>query len=254
MKQRRRKALNRPQAISGGLNGTIGIVVPKTPKTAHRAAQRRAREKIRTPTPPNCGPPRNHPRQDPPPNIPWQSGSQSVASGPPPHHCQQQYAGLPATTANSPAAAPTAQQPAPWSWQCARSTTRRRGRKACHWPDNADKRTYGAGPFYGLLWRGRLRIAACDLHICEGLADGLRILRYATGPALVAVCAGTSYARIQPGYFNATTLWPDADEAGARAASKAAQRWADQGHSVTIKWLPAGRDPASAPLQEPEHE
>ena len=128
------------------------------------------------------------------------------------------------------------------------------GRKARHWPDNADKRTYGTGPFHGLLWRGQLQAAAYDLHICEGLADGLRILRYARDPALVAVCAGTSYARIQPGRFNATTLWPDADEAGARAASKAAQRWADQGHSVTIKWLAAGRDPASAPLQDPEHE
>lgn len=128
------------------------------------------------------------------------------------------------------------------------------GRKARHWPDNADKRTYGAGPFYGLLWRGQLQGAAYHLHICEGLADGLRILRYARDPALVAVCAGTSYARIQPGYFNATTLWPDADEAGARAANKTAQRWADQGYRVTIKRLAAGRDPASAPLQDPAHE
>ena len=128
------------------------------------------------------------------------------------------------------------------------------GRKVHHWPDNADKRTYGAGPFYGLLWRGRLRIAAYDLHVCEGLADGLRILRYATGSALVAVCAGTSYARIQPGYFDSITLWPDADEPGAKSAGKAAQRWADQGYRVSIKRLAAGHDPASAPLQEPEHE
>ncbi|MDE0200213.1 MAG: toprim domain-containing protein [Caldilineaceae bacterium] len=128
------------------------------------------------------------------------------------------------------------------------------GRKARHWPDNADKRTYGTGPFYGLLWRGRLRIAACDLHICEGLADGLRILRYATGPALVAVCAGTSYARIEPGCFDSITLWPDADEPGVKSAAKAAQRWADQGCRVSIKRLAAGHDPASAPLQDPAHE
>ncbi|MCY4083153.1 MAG: toprim domain-containing protein [Caldilineaceae bacterium] len=128
------------------------------------------------------------------------------------------------------------------------------GAKAYHWPDEEDKRTYGAGPFYGLLWRGRLRIAACDLHICEGLADGLRILRYAEEPALVAVCAGTSYARIEPGCFSQITLWPDADEAGARSAGKAAQRWADQGYRVTIKRLAAGHDPASAPLQGPAHE
>ena len=128
------------------------------------------------------------------------------------------------------------------------------GRKARHWQDNADKRTYGAGPFYGLLWRGQLHVAAYALHICEGLADGLRILRYATDPALVAVCAGTSYARIQPGYFDTITLWPDADEPGARAANKIAQRWADQGYRVTIKRLVAGHDPASAPLQGPTHE
>ena len=128
------------------------------------------------------------------------------------------------------------------------------GRKARHWPDNADKRTYGTGPFYGLLWCGRLQVAGCDLHVCEGLADGLRILRYARDPALVAVCAGTGYARIQPGCFNAITLWPDADEAGARAANKTAQRWADQGYRVTVKRLAAGHDPASAPLQDPAHD
>lgn len=128
------------------------------------------------------------------------------------------------------------------------------GRKARHWQDNTDKHTYGAGPFYGLLWRGQLHVAAYALHICEGLADGLRILRYATDPALVAVCAGTSYARIQPGYFDTITLWPDADEPGARAANKIAQRWADQGYRVTIKRLAAGHDPASAPLQDPTHE
>ena len=118
------------------------------------------------------------------------------------------------------------------------------GRKARHWPDNADKRTYGTGPFYGLLWRGRIQVAACDLHVCEGLADGLRILRYARDPALVAVCAGTGYApHIHPGYFNAITLWPDADEPGAKAATKAAQRWADQGYRVICQ--EAGRRPRS---------
>lgn len=128
------------------------------------------------------------------------------------------------------------------------------GAKARHWPDDADKRTFGAGPFYGLLRRGEPRLAAGALHVCEGLADGLRILRYAAEPALVAVCAGTSYARIDPGRFDPITLWPDADEPGARPAAKAAQRWADLGYTVTVKRLAAGRDPASAPLQEPDHE
>ena len=126
------------------------------------------------------------------------------------------------------------------------------GRKARHWPDtkNPDKRTYGTGLFYGLLWRGQLQVAAYELHICEGLADGLRILRYADEPALVAVCAGTGYGRIQPGHFDSITLWPDADEAGAKSANAAGQRWADLGYNVTIKRLPAGHDPASAPITE----
>ena len=128
------------------------------------------------------------------------------------------------------------------------------GRKAYHWPDKGDKRSYGSGSFYGLLWRGQLQVAAYHLHICEGLADGLRILRYADDPALVAVCAGTGYARIEPGYFDSITLWPDADEPGAKAADKVAQRWADLGYDVTIKRLAAGYDPASAPLQELKHE
>ena len=123
------------------------------------------------------------------------------------------------------------------------------GRKAHHWPDQTDKRTYGTGPAYGLLWRGQLQVAAYALHICEGLADGLRILRYADEPALVAVCAGTGYGRIQPGHFETITLWPDADEAGARSA-QATQRWADLGYKVSIKRLPAGHDPASAPLRK----
>ena len=130
----------------------------------------------------------------------------------------------------------------------------RAGRKTHHWPDKTDKHTYGTGPTYGLLWRGQLQVAAYDLHICEGLADGLRILRYADEPALVAVCAGTGYGRILPGHFDSITLWPDADEAGAKSANAAAQRWADQGYAVTIRRLAAGHDPASAPLQEQKHE
>lgn len=128
------------------------------------------------------------------------------------------------------------------------------GRKAHHWPGMGDKRTYGAGPAYGLLWRGELRTTAYNLHICEGLADGLRILRYADDPALVAVCAGTGYGQIEPGYFDSITFWPDADEAGAKPANTIAQRWADQGYDVTIKRLAVGHDPASAPLQVQEHE
>ena len=56
--------------------------------------------------------------------------------------------------------------------------------------------------------------------------------------------------RIETGWFAAVTLWPDADEAGMRAAQQAAQKWADQGYDVQIKQLAAGHDPASAPLKE----
>ena len=131
------------------------------------------------------------------------------------------------------------------------------GRKAQHWQGGrGDKRTYGAdASAYGLLWRIRPDAGAIfELHICEGLADGLRILRYADEPALVAVCAGTGYGSLQPGWFASVTLWPDADEAGIEAAQGAAQKWANQGYSVAIKQLAAGHDPASAPLTgEAEH-
>lgn len=128
------------------------------------------------------------------------------------------------------------------------------GRKAQHWTgDGGDKRTFGPdASAYGLLWRKRPGTGpgACHLHVCEGLADGLRILRYALEPAVVAVCAGTGYGRIEAGRFASVTLWPDSDEAGVRAARKAAQRWADQGYDVRFKKLAAGHDPASAPLRE----
>ncbi|MDE0197383.1 MAG: hypothetical protein OXK78_04255 [Caldilineaceae bacterium] len=128
------------------------------------------------------------------------------------------------------------------------------GRKAQHWTgDRGDKRTFGSdASAYGLLWRVRpgTGAGASHLHVCEGLADGLRILRYAPEPAVVAVCAGTGYGRIEAGWFASVTLWPDADDAGVGAARKAAQRWADQGYDVRIKQLAAGHDPASAPLRE----
>ena len=127
------------------------------------------------------------------------------------------------------------------------------GRKAQHWTgERGDKRTFGSdASAYGLLWRIRpgTDAGACHLHVCEGLADGLRILRYAPEPTVVAVCAGTGYGRIEAGWFATVTLWPDADEAGVDAAEKAAQKWADQGYDIRIKQLAAGHDPASAPLK-----
>lgn len=126
------------------------------------------------------------------------------------------------------------------------------GRKAQHWPGKrGDKRTFGTNASaFGLLARDIDGDQIIDLHVCEGLADGLRVLRYAQEPAVVAVCAGTGYGKIEPGWFGAVTLWPDADEAGMRTARWAAQKWANQGYQVQIRKLPAGHDPASAPLTE----
>ena len=126
------------------------------------------------------------------------------------------------------------------------------GRKAQHWTGGrGDKRTYGADALaYGLLVHEIRGDVATRLHVCEGLADGLRILRYAPDPAVVAVCAGTGYDRIEAGWFASITIHPDADEAGMRAAQQAAQRWANRGYQVQIKKPPPGHDPASAPLTE----
>ena len=127
------------------------------------------------------------------------------------------------------------------------------GHKAQHWTGGlGDKRTFGSdASAYGLLWRIQPGTGAVfRLHVCEGLADGLRILRYVSDPAVVAVCAGTSYDQIEAGWFASVTLWPDADEPGMQAAQRAAQRWANQGYQIQIKKLPSGHDPASAPLTE----
>ena len=136
------------------------------------------------------------------------------------------------------------------------------GGKTQHWQDG-DKRTFGRAPAYGLLTHWQLTAThGYDLHVCEGLADGLALLaglpyreraaalgktswEYArAGYIMVAVCAGTGYGRINPDLFDKVTLWPDADQAGITAARKAAQWWADLGRRVEIKLLPDGYDPA----------
>lgn len=136
------------------------------------------------------------------------------------------------------------------------------GGKAQHWTDG-DKRTYGQTPAYGLLTHWQLTgTQGYDLHVCEGLADGLAILsglpyreraaalgktgwEYArAGYVMAAVCAGTGYGGINPDLFDKVTLWPDADRAGIEAARKTAQWWADLGRRVEIKLLPDGYDPA----------
>lgn len=139
------------------------------------------------------------------------------------------------------------------------------GGKAQHWPDG-DKRTFGraTAPAYGLLTHWQLTATHnYDLHVVEGLADGLAVLaglpyreraealgktgwEYArAGYVMVAVCAGTGgYKGIDPGLFDKVTLWPDADRAGIAAARKMAQWWANLGRRIEIKLLPDGYDPA----------
>lgn len=139
------------------------------------------------------------------------------------------------------------------------------GGKAQHW-QNGDKRTYGADPSaVGLLthWPAIEDLTGYDLHVCEGLADGLALLAglpyeerkgsaaqafaYArAGQLAVAVLAGKSYQGIDPAPWAAITLWPDADDADALPAARAqAQQWADQGHHIEIERLPDGYDPAA---------
>lgn len=128
-----------------------------------------------------------------------------------------------------------------------------KGRKAQHWKVvKGDKRSHGRdSAALGLLWRPERNTwhVGDQLHICEGLADGLRILRYAAEPAVAAVMGGKSYRGIDPSWFSTLNLWPDRDDASAedRAMSQA-QYWVDQGHSVTVLLTQQGHDPASAPL------
>lgn len=129
------------------------------------------------------------------------------------------------------------------------------GCKAQHWQhgrEKRDKNTYGRDTAaLGLLWRPKRRVweVGDTLHICEGLADGLRILRYVPEPAVVAVMGGKNYRGIDPSWFSTLNLWPDRDDTDAeeRAMSQA-QHWVDQGHSVKIRKTKQGHDPASAPL------
>ena len=126
------------------------------------------------------------------------------------------------------------------------------GNKAQHWPaKTGDKRTYGRGTAKGLLFHeppdGQ---HAYELHIVEGLKDGLNLLQALPADAgqIVAVCAGTAYASIEPLWFKRITLWPDADPAGITAAQKTARQWVEQhGPSIEIqiKQLQPGQDPGA---------
>ena len=129
------------------------------------------------------------------------------------------------------------------------------GSKAHHWQADkrGDKHTYGQdAAAYGLLWKQRpTGKHACDLHVVEGLADGLALLTALPEDQIVAVCAGLRYSEIDPGWFASVTLWPDGDEKALETARRQAQQWANRGYTVPIKLLPKGEDPASMNWRTP---
>ena len=130
-----------------------------------------------------------------------------------------------------------------------------KGRKAHHWQADkrGDKHTYGQNAAaYGLLWKQRpTGKHACDLHVVEGLADGLALLTALPEDQIVAVCAGLRYSEIDPGWFASVTLWPDGDEMALETARRQAQQWTNRGYTVPIKLLPKGEDPASMNWRTP---
>lgn len=112
--------------------------------------------------------------------------------------------------------------------------------------DGLSKRTYGVASGHVLL------IGDGDvLHVCEGLADGLRIRRYEGGT--VAIVCGTAGMRQCATWqsielYRHVRLWPDADKGGREAAQHAGQLLANREIAVAIMRLPDGMDPAEAPL------
>ena len=130
-----------------------------------------------------------------------------------------------------------------------------KGRKAYHWQADkrGDKHTYGQdAAAYGLLWKQRpTGKHAYDLHVVEGLADGLALLTALPEDQIVAVCAGLRYSEIDPSWFASVTLWPDGDEMALETARRQAQQWANRGYTVPIKLLPKGEDPASMNWRTP---
>ena len=109
------------------------------------------------------------------------------------------------------------------------------------------KRTYGNASGHVLL------VGAGDvLHVCEGLADGLRVRRYEGGSvAIVCGTSGVLQCHTWTGFehYRRVCLWPDGDEGGRDAAQNAGQELANREISVFIMNLPDGVDPAEAPLK-----
>ena len=101
----------------------------------------------------------------------------------------------------------------------------------------------------GLLWRGsKPSPTDCTLHVCEGLADGLRVLS-AHPDDFVAVLGGTATLEADSlNRFARTMIWSDGDPPGRRHARRQARRLRRRyGLDVRAICPAEGYDPADAP-------
>jgi len=96
-----------------------------------------------------------------------------------------------------------------------------------------------------------LNTTSTTLHVCEGLASGLKLRRY-EGESVVVTGDTTGLAQCHTwGYidcFRPVCLWPTWNEASREAAWRAEQRFANNYTFVSIMYLPDGGDVASVPL------
>ena len=89
------------------------------------------------------------------------------------------------------------------------------------------------------------------VHVCEGLADGLHLLKWCgEGDVVAAACTSLSAKRLVGCAealrgFQEVVLWPDGDEFGQRQGREAGNALRSRGIQVRIQSLPAGQDPAS---------
>ena len=89
------------------------------------------------------------------------------------------------------------------------------------------------------------------VHVCEGLADGLHLLKCCCeGDVVAVVCTSLGAKRLRgcgEGLrgFREVVLWPDGDEYGERQGREAGNALRARGLQVRIQSLPAGQDPAS---------
>ena len=111
-------------------------------------------------------------------------------------------------------------------------------------------RTYGTitGACFAMLDEG-----SATLHVCEGLASGLKLRRYEGGCVVVTGDAAGLAQCHTWGYidcFRPLCLWPTWNEDSRQAALRAEQHFANRHMFVSVMYLPDGGDVASVPLWE----